>query len=109
MKKLILLSILLIVGCSSTSKTAPSQSQIDAIQRSLDIEGEDRWANWKATNYKNEVMIRVATDPRANDIAISGYVDLIAGIHQKHAPKSNCWIKILQIGETKKTKFIRGK
>ena len=109
MKKLLLLPILIIVACSSTPKNPPSQAQIDAIQRSLDIEGEDRWANWKATNTEGVVNIRVAADPIANAIAISGYIDLIAGIHQEHAPKSDCWIRISQWSELKKSKYIKGK
>ena len=89
----------------------PSQSVLDAIQKSLDIEGEERWANWKVGYNKDEknIYIQVAADPRANSIAIDGYIELIKHIHKKHAKKFNLVGRVYQIGDLKESCYVYGK
>ena len=89
----------------------PSQSVLDAIQKSLDIEGEERWANWKVGYNKDEknIYIQVAADPRANSIAIDGYIELIKHIHKKHAKEFNLVGRVYQIGDLKESCYVYGK
>lgn len=108
----IIYSLILFIGCNTTQpKPPPPQSTIDAIQKNLDIEGEDRWANWKVGYNKEEgnLYIQVAADPMANDIAMSGYIDLIKHIHKKHAQEYNLVGRVYQWGDLKKSCYVNGR
>ena len=98
---------------SKTEKESPShppQSVLDAIQKSLDINGEDRWANWKVgyNNDERKIYIQVAADPMANKIAMSGYIKLIKDIHQEHASEYNMVGRVFQLGEQKESCIVKG-
>ena len=89
----------------------PSQSVLDAIQKSLDVNGEDRWANWKVGYNKDEknIYIQVAADPIANSIAIKGYIGLIKDIHQDYAKEFNLVGRVYQMGDLKESCYVYGK
>ena len=89
----------------------PSQSVLDAIQKSLDVNGEERWANWKVGYNKDEknIYIQVAADPIANSIAIKGYIGLIKDIHKEHAEAFNLVGRVYQMGDLKESCYVYGK
>jgi hypothetical protein len=95
-----------------STKTHLPESVIRNINLSLDVEGENRWANWKASYLPNDrtVLIRIAADPSANEIALNGYCVLIKDIVKEHANEKGYSFgtdykfvgRILQFGEVVK-------
>ena len=83
---------------------------MDAIQKSLDLNGEDRWLNWKVGYNKDErnIYIQVAADPMANKIAMKGYIGLIKDIHKEHASRYNMVGRVFQIGKQKESCIVKG-
>ena len=96
---------------SKSSFYAPTSEQISAIKRSLDYEGEDRWANWDVKYLAEDkvLLYRIALYGMSNEIAMDGYIDLIRDISHKHAPKSNCQIRLMKNGKRVKGKYINAK
>tara|TARA_X000001388_G_C2229183_1_gene122416 strand:+ start:106 stop:507 length:402 start_codon:yes stop_codon:yes gene_type:complete len=88
----------------------PNQTVLDAIQKSLDSNGEDRWANWKVGYNESEknIYIQVAADPLANEIAMKGYIELIKDIHKRHAVEYNMVGRVFQLGESKESCYVYG-
>ena len=117
MKKLLFIA-LFIIGCVSTPpKPPPPQSTMDVIEEELAGWGgadelfDARWANWKVGYNKDEgnLYIQVAAQPSANDIAMSGYLDIIKDIHKKYASSYNLVGRVHQWGEQKKSCYVKGR
>ena len=96
---------------SKSSIFAPTMEQISAIKKSLDYEGEDRWANWDVKYLAEDrvLLYRIALYDISNEIAMDGYIDLIKDISHKHAPKNDCSIRLLKMGKRVKSKWINAK
>ena len=96
---------------SKSSIFAPTMEQISAIKKSLDYEGEDRWANWDVKYLAEDrvLLYRIALYPISNEIAMNGYIDLIKDISHKHASEYDCSIRLLKMGERVKSKWINAK
>ena len=96
---------------SKSSSPAPTMEQVSAIKKSLDYEGEDRWANWDVKYLAEDrvLLYRIALYEMSNEIAMDGYIDLIKDISHKHAPKIDCSIRLLKMGKRVKSKWINAK
>ena len=109
MRQLPTILLLFIFSCSEPMNP-PTEEQMKSIRNSMEIESEERWANWDVKYQSDDeyLFYRVAVHPFANDIAIKGYMNLIKGIHRKHAKEYDCSIRIMKMGERKLFDTVRG-
>ena len=102
---LLLITLTLIAGCSFEKKPPLPQSKLDAINERLDSWGDERWRNWKASYLEKDetLLIRVAADPMANEIAMNGYCNILKDLANEYAPGYSFVGSIYQYGELKKS------
>ena len=104
---------LLISSCAEPKvpQVPPTQSQLNAITSELDSWGEGRWNNWKVSYLNNDetILVRIAVDPSANEIAMNTYIKKVKEIIKKHARKYDAIIRLLKYGDIKKTDYVFGK
>ena len=110
MRLLLSILCLFLFSCGGEPEIPPTQAQLDAITSELNSWGEDRWHNWKVSYLRNDetILVRIAIDPMANEIAMDGYIDIVKKEIKKHARKYDATIRLLKYGEIVKYGFVRG-
>ena len=103
---------LLLSSCGEPKvpQVPPTQSQLNAITSELDSLGDGRWKNWKVSYLNNDetILVRIAIDPSANEIAMNAYIKKVKEILFKHAMKYDAVIRLLKFGDIKKTEYVFG-
>ena len=66
---------------------APDLKRLEALESDLAGWGEGRWQDWqwRWDAETNKLVVSIATDPQANEVAVAGYCLVLKDLAQEHA------------------------
>ena len=108
----IVFTVVLFLSCFPQKSKAPpkpplSQAKLSAIEEDIKGWAEGRWLNYTVGYDQDDetVIIQIAVDPSANEIAINSYVKILKDVFNKHASGYKLVGRIYQYGELINTVF----